>query len=80
MEHLPRMRTISAAYAMLKEDDPNTAVSMNYLRRIVLTGQIPVHQVGNKRLLNYDALLEFLENPVETVESDSQHGTIRRIR
>lgn len=81
MEHLARMRTIAAAYEMLKQEDPNTAISRNYLRRIVKTGQIPVHQVGNKRLLNYDALLSFLENPPESsFETPCQYGIIRPLK
>ena len=61
MEHLARMRTLDAAYEMLKAEDPDTAISKYYLRYLMLSGQIPVHRVGCKRLLNYDALLVFLE-------------------
>ena len=56
MEHLARMRTLDAAYEMLKAEDPETAISKYYLRYLMLSGQIPVHRVGCKRLLNYDAL------------------------
>ena len=65
MEHLARMRTLDAAYEMLKAEDPDTAISKYYLRYLMLSGQIPVIRVGCKRLLNYDALLLFLQNPPE---------------
>ena len=74
MEHLARMRTLDAAYEMLKAEDPDTAISKYYLRYLMLSGQIPVHRVGCKRLLNYDALLLFLQNPPEAShDSPSQY-------
>ena len=66
MEHLARMRTLDAAYEMLKAEDPDTAI---------------VHRVGCKRLLNYDALLVFLQNPPEAShDSPSQYGVIRPLK
>ena len=81
MEHLARMRTLDAAYEMLKAEDPDTAISKYYLRYLMLSGQIPVHRVGCKRLLNYDALLVFLQNPPEAShDSPSQYGVIRPLK
>ena len=81
MEHLARMRTLDAAYEMLKAEDPDTAISKYYLRYLMLSGQIPVIRVGCKRLLNYDALLLFLQNPPEAShDSPSQYGVIRPLK
>ena len=38
MEHLARMRTLDAAYEMLKAEDPDTAISKYYLRYLMLSG------------------------------------------
>ncbi|MDD6394796.1 MAG: helix-turn-helix domain-containing protein [Firmicutes bacterium] len=79
MPHIARMRTLNAAYEMLKADDPHTCVSKNYIRTLIKTGAIPVHQVGCKQLFDYDALLAYLENPTEPTAAQ-QYGVIRPVK
>jgi len=57
---LPRMRTISEAAAWLREADPDTAFTQTALRRLVVTGQLPCVRVGQKYLVNLDAVESFL--------------------
>lgn len=59
---LPRIRTINEAFEMLKKEDPSTAITKNYIRRLVpyLPGSI---KRGRGWLLNYDSLLQYLSNP-----------------
>ncbi len=59
---MTKMRLISEAYKAIKEDDPNTALTMNALRCLVRNGEIPSVQIGRKRLINYDNLLQYLSN------------------
>lgn len=76
----PRMRTIAEAAAELKRLDPATAITPYYIRQLVLTGTIPHLQVGNKRLINLDKLLDFLGSPAPgPEEKPTERGTIRRI-
>ena len=56
----PRMRTIPQAYKEIKANDPNSALSMRALRRMVSTGEIPSISVKSKKLINVDLLLEHL--------------------
>lgn len=56
----PRMRTIPQAYRGLKELDPETAVTVSAIRRMIFAGEIPTVKVGNKTLLNFDLLLRKL--------------------
>lgn len=59
-----RMRFVQQALAELKAEDPNTNVTEHCLRQLVKSGAVPTVTVGrNRKLLNYDKLLEFLENP-----------------
>lgn len=59
-----RMRFVQQALAELKAEDPNTNVTEHYLRQLVKSGAVPTVTVGrNRKLLNYDKLLEYLENP-----------------
>ncbi len=57
---MPKMRLLSEAYNELKKDDPDTALTMNALRCLVKSGKIQSVQVGRKRLVNYEKLLEYL--------------------
>lgn len=60
-----RMRFVGQAVEELKRIDPDSQVSARMVRSLVKSGKIPSVPVGNgtRRLLNFDALLEFLENP-----------------
>ena len=57
----PRMRTAEGALAIIKEQDPDTAVTLRYIRRLIATGTIPHVPVGKKKLVNVDGLLAYLE-------------------
>ncbi len=65
-----RMRFPAQALEELRRLDPNTGVSLRFIRMLVNTRAIPSIPVGNgnRRLLNFDALLEYLENPPEDIE------------
>lgn len=57
---MPRMRLISEAFNEIKKDDPNTAITLSGLRNLVRQGKIPCTKIGRKTLINYDALIEYL--------------------
>ena len=56
----PKVRTIRECVALFKKFDPDTAVTEHYLRRLIKSGKINVIRAGNRILLNYDALCEYL--------------------
>lgn len=60
-----RMRFPAEALAELKKIDPDTPVSLSFIRRLVKTGAVPSVPVdtGKRRLVNFDALCAYLENP-----------------
>ena len=74
----PRMRYPEQALAELKLEDPSTPVTVYMIRRLVAAGTIPSIQMGRRRLLNYDSLLEYLAHPVPE-EAEHQRGGIRKI-
>ena len=77
---LPRMRIAKDCYHMIHEADPESRVSLTYIRSLANDKEIPVHWTGNRCLINYDALLEYLANPEEADnEPAPQTGVIRRI-
>lgn len=74
----PRMRYPEQALAELKLEDPSTPVTVYMIRRLVAAGTIPSIQMGRRRLLNYDSLLEYLAHPIPE-EAGHQRGGIRRV-
>lgn len=57
---LPRMRTLTEAYECIKEADPQTAISANYVRCLIVSGAIPRMKCGKKYLVDVDLLVEHL--------------------
>lgn len=55
-----RMRTAPGAYEIIKEADPETAVTLHYIRKLIRTGEFPCVAVGRKKLVNVDKLVEYL--------------------
>lgn len=77
---IPRMRTIPECVAMLKELDPDTAITLTALRNMVKRGKIPTVPVGSKQLINFDMLLEmFCLNQPAPAPSSGEYGKIRPI-
>lgn len=72
-----RMRFPQQVLEELKKEDPNTQVSMRYIRWLANSGKIPVVEIGKRKLINYDAFLEYLKNP--TPNNEGGTGKIRRI-
>ena len=55
-----RMRTIKECVKMLKEEDPNSAITYNTIRTLCLNNQVSFIKIGTRYLVNYDSLLEYL--------------------
>lgn len=60
---VPRMRTVREAAQELKAIDEHTAVTEYHIRQLALSGVLPRIQAGRKLLINFDLLLEYLQNP-----------------
>lgn len=77
-----RMRLIREAYLQIKNDDPGTALTLCALRRVVKENKIPIIKVGRKILLNYDALLDYLnsQNVKNKEQNTNQNpGIVRKV-
>jgi hypothetical protein len=58
-----RVRGPKTAIAMLKKEDPENQLTLYALRQLIKQGEIKVIHAGANHLINYDALLEYLQNP-----------------
>lgn len=56
-----RMRTAEGALAILKEEDPGTAVTLRFIRGLINTGAVPYVPVGRKKLVDVDRLMDYLK-------------------
>jgi len=74
-----RMRTLPETAAYLKEQDPQTAVTLTALRRMTKSGEIPSVTVGVKRLINLDVLISHLNNAIPQTTQQIPNSGIRPI-
>ena len=72
-----RMRVLSEAYKEVLALDPQTAISKNLIRKLAVEKRVPTVMAGRKRLINFDALLQYLADPPQ--EQPETLGGIRRI-
>lgn len=56
--NVPRLRTVPKAFEELKRIDPDTAMTMRALRRMVDSGEIPTISINSKKLINMDLLYQ----------------------
>ncbi|MBQ6265777.1 MAG: hypothetical protein IJK60_10045 [Clostridia bacterium] len=78
----PKMRTAEQAIEELKRVDPETALTVRAVRRMISTGEIPFVRVGNKFLFDFNVLCDYLSGGSQTVSTQStenRSGNIRRI-
>ena len=57
----PRMRTAEGALAVIKTEDPETAVTLRAIRGLINTGKVPHVPVGKKKLVDVDRLMYYLK-------------------
>ncbi len=58
--NMPRLRTLPQAMEEIKKADPDTAMTMRALRRMVNTGELPTIHIESKRLINMALLFDYL--------------------
>lgn len=56
----PRMRTAEGLLEIIKQQDPDTAITLRAIRRMIATGEIPHVPVGCKKLVNVDLFFSHL--------------------
>lgn len=59
-----RYRTIREAAAHYRSQDPGTALTENFIRRLVVTGMVPSIKSGKKYLVSLEALDAYLQHPI----------------
>ena len=60
--NIPKMRTINESLQLIKEMDPHTAITYNFIRNLVKGNVVWHFQSGNRTIINFDDLLEVINN------------------
>lgn len=76
---LPRMRTAEKALAVIREEDPETDVTLHYIRQLIKTGRVPSVAVGRKKLINVDILMAYIAEGGHQEDPAPPVGVIRRV-
>lgn len=58
--------------------DPDTRITLHYIRSIINQGKVPVRKAGTKKLVDLDKVLEYLARGDEDEEVET--GEIRRVK
>lgn len=78
-QRIPRMRSAKEAAAELKLLDPKTGIRECHIRAMMNAGKVPVVTSGNRRFVNLDVLIEYLNTPGLTDLKPCATGTIRPV-
>lgn len=78
---LPRMRILKDAYEELKKLDPDTSITTYFIRNLALEGKVKSVMAGRKRLINFDDLLQYLDDQRDCCaeQPEQLENQIRRI-
>lgn len=57
---MPRMRTAEKALEEIKRGDPDTEITLHFIRAMIREEAVPVTVCGRKKLVNLDALMELI--------------------
>lgn len=79
---LPRMRTAEGVLRELRAFDPNTEISLHFVRKLILSGKLPVVCAGCRKMVDVDRVLDYLAQGEQLEDAQAgaaQYGQIRRI-
>lgn len=76
---IPRMRTVPEAMKQIREEDPNTCVTLASIQDAIRKGRLTVVEAGNKKLINYDYLIKLLSSRQQAEGEPVEKGKIRKI-
>lgn len=76
---LPRMRTAEKALAVIRGEDPETDVTLHYIRQLIKTGRVPSVAVGRKKLVNVELLMAYIAEGGHGEDPAPHTGEIRRV-
>lgn len=80
---MPRMRLVKEAFDYIKENDPNTHLTLTGFRRLINEGEIPHIRIGRKQLVNLDLVEQYFceDHPNQKQDEETgPYGVIRAVK
>lgn len=62
---MARMRTINESVKMIKDNDPDSAITYNFIRTLCKSQKITCFTIGRKVILDFDDLLQTIRYGVD---------------
>lgn len=75
---IPRMRTAPGVLDAIKAEDPETELTLHYIRCLIRMEAVPVLKVGKKKLVSVDDVMELLHKGPPPVVPETA-GEIRPV-
>ena len=75
---LPRLRTIPKIVEEIKKLDPESEITVRFVREGIANGKIPVMRLGNKMLARLDDVIAYFDNE-SSYEIIKPTNSIRRL-
>ena len=78
---MPRMRIARKVHEIIAAEDPDTDVTLHYIRGLISSGKIPHVNVGRKKLVDVDAVISYIASGDETQKEAAPMiwGGIRKV-
>lgn len=76
---MARMRTAAGVYDIIKAEDPDTEITLHYIRQIINTGKVPVTAAGRKKLVDADAVIAYIAAGTQPESEPAQDSRFRRV-
>lgn len=75
---IKKMRTAPGVMEAILAEDPDTELTLHYIRTLIRTEAVPVLKVGKKKLVDVADVLAYLET-MPALPAEPPDGTIRRV-
>jgi len=77
---VPRMRTASGILAEIRAADPKSEISLHFIRQIIHQERVPVVQVGRKKWVDLDTVLDYIRSGNASINDTPTTGVIRKVQ
>lgn len=61
---MARIRTIEKAFEEIKRLDPETCITRNFIKNLIINGDIPYRKTGNRFLIDVDNVINYAKGEV----------------
>lgn len=65
---MKRMRTAAGVLEIIKQEDPGSEITLHFIRQTIRSGAVPTVEVGRRKLVDADALIEYITSGVPAEE------------